>query len=337
MRSLRTFSIRNHNGIIWIVLILLTMAVFVVSLFAGSVTIPFGEIMAILVGRDAASVSAKIILYTRLPRACGAILAGSALAVSGVVMQTVLNNPLASPSVIGVNSGAGFAVALSCAIAPMAQQYVPVIAFAGAFLTVVLVMLLSQITGASRMTVILAGIAISNLFSAGIDGVVTLVPDALSGVTDFRIGGFYGVTMEQIVPAAIMIVVGIGITISLSQQLDILSLGSDVAGSLGLSVNQTRFFMLILASAMTGAAVSFSGLIGFVGLVVPHAMRRIVGEESLPLLCGSAIGGALFVMLCDLLARSLFTPFELPVGIVLAFAGGPFFLWLLFRRKGGRQ
>ena len=336
MKSLRISCIRQNKGIFWVVLILMTMTVFCLSLWVGSVSVPLKELLSILLGGDITSVNGKIVFYTRLPRACGAILAGSALAVSGVVIQTVLNNPLASPGVIGVNSGAGLAVAVACAIMPMAQQYVSMIAFLGAFFSVMLVMGLSHMTGASRMTVILAGVAISNLFSAGIDGVVTLFPDALCGVTDFRIGGLYGVTMEQILPSAGMILIGIGILLSLSQQLDILSLGTDIAGSLGLAVNQVRMLLLILAAALTGAAVSFSGLIGFVGLVVPHAMRRILGEESSPLLVGSALGGALFMLVCDLIARTLFSPFELPVGIVLSFAGGPFFLWLLFHQKGGR-
>lgn len=142
--------------------------------------------------------------------------------------------------------------------------------------------------------------------------------------------------MAQLAPAAGMILISLVLVISMSQQLDILALGSDVAQSLGLPVKTVRIILLILAAALSGAAVSFSGLLSFVGLIVPHAMRRLIGEESLPLLVSSALGGALFVMVCDLLARVLFAPFELPVGIVLAFTGAPFFLWLLFRQRGGR-
>lgn len=142
--------------------------------------------------------------------------------------------------------------------------------------------------------------------------------------------------MSQLAPAAGMILVSLILVFSLSQQLDILSLGSDVAQSLGLAAKQIRFLLLMLAAALAGAAVSFSGLLSFVGLIVPHTMRRFVGEESFLLLAASALGGAFFVMVCDLLARVLFAPFELPVGIVLAFTGAPFFLWLLFRQKGGR-
>ena len=209
-------------------------------------------------------------------------------------------------------------------------------AFLGALAGILLVLGLAECTSASRITVVLAGVAVSNLFSAGIDAVVTLVPDALNGVSDFRIGGFSGVTMAQLAPAAGLILVSLLLVFSLSQQLDILALGSDTAQSLGLSVRPVRFLLLVLAAALAGAAVSFSGLISFVGLIVPHTMRRLVGEDSLPLLLSSALGGAFFVTLCDLLARELFAPYELPVGILLAFAGAPFFLWLLFRQRGGR-
>ena len=263
------------------------------------------------------------------------MLAGAALATAGAVIQIILNNPLASPGIIGVNSSAGLAVALMCAIAPTAQRFAPFIAFAGAFAGVVLVMVLSEKTGASRMTVVLAGVAISNLFSAGIDAIVTVVPEALTGVTDFRIGGFIGVTMEQLKPAAVLIFLSLFLILSLSHQLDILALGTDTAYSLGLSVKPVRLLFLLLSAALAGAAVSFSGLLSFVGLVVPHTMRRLKGETSFSFLLASAIGGAFFVTVCDLLARTLFSPFELPVGIVLAFSGAPFFLWILLKHRGG--
>lgn len=336
MPVLRISSTRRGKCLFWAGLCVLTLAAAILSLWVGPVKLAPGQVFAALTGRDTASTAARIVRYSRLPRVCAAMLAGGALAVSGAVIQTVLNNPLASPGILGVNSSAGLAVALVCAVAPAAQRYTPLIAFVGALAGTLLVMGLSQSTGASRTTVILAGIAISNLFSAGIDAVITLVPEALSGVSDFRIGGFTGVTMARLGPAAALILISLVIVLSLSQQLDILALGSDTAQSLGLSVRPVRFLLLTLAAALAGAAVSFAGLLSFVGLIVPHAMRTLAGEDSLPLLVSSALGGACFVTLCDLLARVLFAPFELPVGIVLAFAGAPFFLWLLFRRKGGR-
>lgn len=336
MNSLQRFSTRRSKILFWVGFVLLIILAAVCSIGIGSVKLSPGQVFEVLCGRDMSSTAAKIVLYSRLPHTCAAMLAGAALAVSGALIQTVLSNPLASPGIIGVNSSAGLAVALICAIAPTAQRFTPVAAFLGGLLGVLLIMGLSYRTGASRMTVVLAGVAISNLFSAGIDAVVTFVPEALNGVTDFRIGGFSNVSMEQLKSAAWMILISLMLVISLSQQLDILALGTDIAQSLGLSVKPLRLILLVLAAALAGAAVSFSGLLSFVGLIVPHTMRRLVGENSFPLLMASALGGAFFVMVCDLLARLLFAPFELPVGIVLAFAGAPFFLFLLFKQRGGR-
>lgn len=336
MKSWQTSSTRLNERFFWLLLCALVLVIAVLSLWIGSVPLSPGQVLSALLGQDTDSVAARIVLHTRLPRTCAAMLAGAALAVSGCVIQTVLNNPLASPGIIGVNSGAGLAVALVCAIAPLAQRWVPLIAFLGALAGILLVLGLAERTSASRITVVLAGVAVSNLFSAGIDATITLVPDALNGVSDFRIGGFSGVIMAQLAPAALLILIGLALVLSLSQQLDILALGSDTAQSLGLSVRPVRLLLLVLAAALAGAAVSFSGLLSFVGLIVPHTMRRLVGEDSLPLLAASALGGAFFVTACDLLARVLFAPYELPVGIVLAFAGAPFFLWLLFQQRGGR-
>lgn len=336
MKNLQTFFTQKNKVIFWTALVLLTLMVVVLSIGLGSVPLSPSQVLSVLFGQDKNSTVAKIVLYSRLPHTFAAMLAGMALAVSGVVIQTVLNNPLASPGIIGVNSSAGLAVALVCAVVPTAQAFMPVVAFFGGMAGVLLIMILSYRTGASRMTVVLAGVAISNLFSAGIDAVVTFVPEALNGVSDFRIGGFSNISMEQLKPVAWMIFLGLVLVMSLSQQLDILALGTEVAQSLGLSVKPLRVVLLILAAALAGAAVSFSGLLSFIGLIVPHTMRRLVGQNSLSLLFASILGGAFFVMVCDLLARCLFAPFELPVGIVLAFAGAPFFLWLLFQQKGVR-
>ena len=336
MNSLQTFFTRRNKYFLLAGFGILLIGAIVISLLVGSVKMPPGVVFDALTGRDRESTLSRIILYSRLPRTCAAFLAGAALAVAGVIIQTVLNNPLASPSIIGVNSSAGFAVAFVCAFWPAAQRYTPFIAFAGALAGVLLVMALSQSTVAARITVVLAGVAISNLFSAGIDAIITLVPDALNSVSDFRIGGFTGVTMSQLGPAAAIIAISLVTVFSLAHQLDILALGTDTAKSLGLAVGRMRVVFLVLAAALAGAAVSFCGLIGFVGLIVPHAMRRIVGEDNGNLLVASAMGGAFFVLICDLIARVLFAPFEIPVGIVLSFAGAPFFLWLLFKQRGGR-
>jgi len=301
----------------------------------GAASLSPGEIVSVLLGEETGT-AARIVRYARLPRTCGCLLAGAALAVAGAVIQSVLGNPLAAPNIIGVSSGAGLAVALFGALAPTKAAATPIAAFAGALLGVLLVLFIAEKTGASKLTLVLAGVAVSGVFSAGIDAVVTFVPDALAGYSDFRIGGLSNLSMRRVIPAFWVILIAMILIFSLAGELDVLLLGTDTAQSLGLRAKPLRLILLTLAAALAGAAVSFSGLIGFVGLIVPHIMRRLIGEDSRPLLAGCALGGAATLTLCDLLARLLFAPYELPVGIVLSLAGGPFFIWLLLRQRGGR-
>lgn len=317
-------------------LALLVLLCALASLCFGAVRIAPGDIWrAVLEGVNGQTAN-QIILLARLPRVCGCLLAGAALAVSGVVIQGVLNNPLAAPNIIGVNSGAGLMVSLCCAAAPTAVNLVPLAAFLGALAGVLLVLFIAERAGAAKITLVLAGVAVSSMFSAGIDTVVTFVPEALNGYSDFRIGGFFNLSMARIRPAFWIILAAMLLVLSLSNELDLLLLGTQEAQSLGLPAKQLRLVLLALAAALAGAAVSFAGLLGFVGLIVPHIMRRLLGEESFPLLVCSALGGAALLTACDLLSRVLFAPYELPVGIVLALAGGPFFIWLLLRQRGGR-
>ncbi len=313
---------------------MLTLLAAILSICLGAVFVPPEKIPAILSGQLSGTPEAQIIRFARLPRTCGCLLAGMALAVSGAVIQGVLNNPLAAPNIIGVNSGAGLAVALGSAFFPALSG--PFAAFFGALAGVLLVLFIAEKTGAARITLVLAGVAVSSMFGAGIDAVLTFVPDALNGYTDFRIGGLENLTMNRILPAFWVILIAMVLVLLLSGELDILLLGAETAQSLGLPAKPLRILLLALAAALAGASVSFCGLLGFVGLIVPHIMRRLAGEESFCLLVSCALGGAALLTFCDLLARTLFAPYELPVGIVLSLGGGPFFIWLLLRQRGGR-
>lgn len=335
MSSWRTSSVgsRGRYGLI-AVLAGLVLLSGVANLAFGAVPIPPGEVVAALLGRGEGT-AVSIVLYARLPRLCGCLLAGAALACAGVIIQGVLNNPLAAPNIIGVNSGAGLATALCCALAPGAVRLTPIAAFLGALVGVLLVLLIAERAGAARITLVLAGVAMSSMFSAGIDAVVTFVPDALSGYTDFRVGGVKNLSMARLAPAFWVILIALVLALSLSNELDLLLLGRETAQSLGLPAKWLRLALLMLAAALAGAAVSFAGLLGFVGLLVPHIMRRLIGEDSFPLLLSSALGGGLLLTACDLVSRLIFAPFELPLGVVLSLAGGPFFIWLLLRQRRG--
>ena len=333
MRNWQTSSIRSSNrGAVLVGLAAVMLLLALLSLCLGAETVSLREVWKDLASGERSSVAVRIFLYVRLPRTCACLLAGSALAVSGAMIQGVLANTLAAPSTIGVNAGAGLAVAVCCAIAPEMVAVTPWAAMLGAFVGVLLVLYIARRTGASKITLVLAGVAVSSIFSAGVDLVVTLVPEALNGYSDFRIGGFSGVSMAQVAPAVWPIVLGLAGAFLLHREMDVLLLGTEQAQALGLHARQLRLVLLALAALLAGAAVSFSGLLGFVGLIVPHMARRMVGEESGPLLAAAALGGAGLLCGCDLLARLVLAPYEIPVGIVMSLAGGPFFLWLLGRR-----
>lgn len=278
----------------------------------------------------------RILLFVRLPRTAGALMAGAALGVAGVLIQGVLNNALAGPNIIGVNGGAGLCTLLAAAFVPNLPALLPGAAFVGALGASMLIYLLAVKTGASRITLVLAGIAVSGIFSAGIDTLRTLFPDVVVGANTFLVGGLSGVTLAQLGPAAICVGAGLALAFAFGPALDILALGEDSAKSLGMHVPAMRFVLLFTASLLSGAAVSFAGLMGFVGLIVPHVMRWFFGNNHKILLFASALAGAAFVALCDTLARVIAAPFELPVGILLAFLGGPFFIFLLLQRRRGR-
>ena len=324
---------RKTRSIYPVLMILLILAA-ILSLTLGAERIDIIKAIGDI-SKGIQSPDSRILQFARIPRTLAGILAGCALGASGAIIQSVLSNSLASPSTIGVNSGAGLAVAIFAAIFPEAVMLVPFASLAGAFLGALLVLGIGERTSSSRMGLVLAGVAVSAIFSAGIDTVPTFVPDALNGYSDFRIGGLSGITLKSLFPSAPIILIALAASLVLHNELDILQLGMDESRTLGLPARKLRILFLALAAAMAGSAISFSGLIGFVGLIVPHIMREYVGEESGPLMLTSALGGAVLLLGSDLLSRLVFAPYELPVGILMALIGGPFFIYLL--RKRGRS
>lgn len=308
----------------------------VLSLCLGAAKLSLGELMQAILGGPKGT-AGTIFWYVRLPRTLGCLLVGAALAVSGAVIQSVLHNKLASPSIIGVNAGAGLAVTVCCALGAVSGWAIAGSAFLGALVSVLLIVFTAEKAGASRTTVILGGVAVNAVLNALSEAIATLIPEVGMMTGDFRVGGFSSVSYLRLIPAGILIVLALISVYSLHNELDVLTLGEETAQALGMNVKRSRTLLLILAAALAGSAVSFGGLLGFIGLIVPHAMRKLVGSESRYLLPMCALGGAAFVTLCDTAARVVFAPFELPVGIVLSVLGGPFFLFVLLKRKGGRS
>ena len=316
-------------------LLLGTVLSFALSLSIGAADISLMESIRAMLRGNLSHPGCRILFYVRLPRSVAALLSGAALAVAGVVIQNVLHNALAAPNIIGVNAGAGFAVLLIIALFPAAVGLIPLAAFTGALFTCLLIYGIAARTGASRTTITLSGVAIGSVFSACSNALKTFFPDSVYNANSFFVGGFSGIAWRQLSPAWFVILLGLLLALLLAGYMDILALGDETAQSLGMAVRPTRFVLLITASLLAGGAVSFSGLLGFIGLIVPHILRRLVGHRHRVLVPLAALGGGIFVLLCDTLSRTLFSPYEIPVGIVLSLLGGPFFLFLLLKGKGG--
>ena len=322
----------GHAARFYILILLLFIAI-LADLCLGAVPIHLPDLFyQILAGE--VTTETRIFLHVRLPRTLAAIFTGSALAASGTILQTVLNNNLAGPNIIGINAGAGFFVLLISALFPNRPAWIPAAAFSGALSASLIVTLIALKAGTSRVTLILSGVAIGSVFSAGSEAIAALFPDIYSNSRSFFTGGLSGVTLRQISQVQIYFIIGFLAALLSGRVLDILVLGGELAQSLGLRVNLARFSLLIIASLLAGASVSLAGLIGFVGLLVPHLTRYFFGPSHLELIPASMLTGALLVTICDLISRLLVAPYELPVGILLAFSGGPFFLWVLLRTRG---
>ena len=279
---------------------------------------------------------ARIFIYVRLPRVIAAVICGAALAVTGAVIQGVLANSLASPSIIGVSSGAGLAVTLCTALGCLGGVKLSRFSFIGAFCAVMLVTLLASRFGMSDSTLILVGVAMNSILGALSDAVITVFPESAVMSHDFRIGDFSFVTYQRLIPSAVIVLTVLVILFLLSSELDVLSLGEDCARSLGMNTAVMRALFLVLSALLSGCAVSVCGLLSFVGLIIPHAVRRMFGSGARHLLPLCALFGAGFVTLCDTLSRTVLSPYEIPVGIIMAFIGAPTFILILVKKRSSR-
>lgn len=318
-------------------LVLLLILCMSAGILLGSVALSPISVLKCLTGTDRESTAYILVNTVRLPRVAGACLAGMGLAAAGVILQGVMNNSLASPNTIGVNSGAGFAVMLALMLGGSYTSVVPAAAFTGALITTLVIFGLAYMADSSRTTIILAGITVSSFLNAGINTIKLLDTDITVNLTTFMIGSLSGITFDNLKFPAIAIIIALLLSFLLAKTLNVLNLGDDIARSLGLNVTSMRLILLVLSSVLSGCVVSYAGLLSFVGLIVPHICRRLFGNDARYLLPCSALLGASFVLLCDILGRVLFAPFELPAGVLMAFIGGPFFLYLLFKKKGGRR
>lgn len=308
----------------------------------GSVNIPPLTALQILFGgmlssRSWPPVYEVIILDVRLPRVLLGALVGSALAVAGTSMQALFRNPMASPYILGISSGAAFGASLAIilGISLVTGIYaVPLMAFLFALLTVFLVYGIAKVRQRTPVeTLLLTGIAVGSLFSALVSFMLYVAGEKLNRIVFWSMGGFWTSDWNKVVITSPLILLGVAVIFLFSRHLNLILLGEETALNLGLEVEMFKKIILVSASLITAAAVSVCGIIGFVGLIIPHVMRIVVGPDHRILLPSSCLVGATFLIWVDTLARTIIEPTELPVGIITALLGVPFFLYLLRKRK----
>lgn len=273
----------------------------------------------------------------RFPRIVMAILVGAALAAAGAVMQAIFGNPLAEPGVVGVSAGAalGAAIAIVIGVAALGDYAIAVFAFAGGLLATLLVYLVSRANGRTEVvTLLLTGIAVNAFAGAGL-AFVLFVADTASReqIVFWQLGDLNGSLWREVVVVAVVAVVGVLAAVLLGRRYDLLALGERNARHLGLDVERLRIASIVLVALLTGVAVAFVGIIAFVGLVVPHIMRMLLGPRHRGLIVASAFGGAVLILAADLLARTIVPGAGLPIGMLTSLVGGPFFFFLLWRQR----
>ena len=317
---------------ILILLVLAVLACFggIISIMKGSVNVPLNEIIAAMTG-GSAGMHQQIILNIRLPRTIVAGLVGVNLALSGAILQAVMKNPLADPHIIGISAGAGIMGIFIMLLFPDLSWLITPAAFAGAMGAAILIYILAWKNGIQPIRIILAGVAVSAFLGAGISALMIIYSDRVHSALMWMVGGLSARSWPQVMIIWPYTLAGMIFTLLAARHLNILQLGDELAKGLGLRVERTRLILTAAAALLAASAVSVVGLLGFVGLIVPHAARLMIGSDYRYLLPATIFLGAATVMLSDTFARVAFAPVELPVGIIMAAIGAPFFLFLLRR------
>ncbi|URM32741.1 iron ABC transporter permease [Cytobacillus firmus] len=320
-------------GLIGLVFVFLSL---LASIGLGAIWISPSVVWDSFVSFQAGQIEHQLIREVRIPRALAAALIGAALAVAGTIMQGITRNPLADPSIIGITHGAGLAIAISLAFVSSGSYWILLIwSFAGSAAGAMLVLSFSMISKEriSPVTLTLAGAALSTLFSALSTG-IALYFQVAQDLSFWFAGGLSGTKWQHVFILLPAVIIGILLSLWISRSLTILALGEEVAAGLGQSQQKVRWIGLIAVILLSGAAVSIAGAIGFIGLVVPHIVRMLIGSDYRWLIPLSAIAGALLLVLADIGARMINPPFETPVSAVTALIGVPFFLYLSRRKRG---
>jgi iron complex transport system permease protein len=315
----------------------------VLALFVGSAQISARAVLGALTGREGAdSVASVVTLGLRLPRIVVAALAGGALAVAGVALQALTRNPLAEPSILGVSAGAAFGVVLAQIfdLGPgiLAALGLAAFAFAGAIVAAGGVYLIATArAGLSIQTLLLSGVIVGIFFSAAITVLISIVDfNRLGGVIHWLLGNLGPIPPGALLVFASLAAVGFWLVLGQARELNLLALGEEAAAQLGVNAERLKLRIFVGAALLTASVVAFAGPIGFVGLIVPHLLRGVLGQDNRLLVPSALVGGAIFLLLADTLARNVVAPAELSVGVITSFCGAPFFVYLLRTRYRAR-
>jgi len=322
-------------------LVALTLLVAAGALMVGSAPISPRAVVGALVGRGG-DVERLVVLDLRLPRIAAALLAGAALAVAGVGFQALTRNPLADPAILGVSSGAAFGVVVAqlfgVGATVVAALGLTAFAFAGALVAAAVVYLIAANDGRLPVeTLLLAGVIVGLFFSAAITVLISVVEfDRLAGVVHWMLGNLRAISPGALAVFAALLALGVWLILGRARQLNLLALGEEAAQQLGVEAERLKRRVFVGACLLTAAVVAFAGPIGFVGLIVPHAVRLLLGPDNRLLAPAALLAGAIFLLLADTLARDAIAPGELSVGVITSVCGAPFFVYLLrARHRGG--
>ncbi|MFZ5975515.1 MAG: FecCD family ABC transporter permease [Bacillota bacterium] len=342
----KSYTLRKRRIVVTATVIAaLSVLMIIVSCMVGSAGFSMNRTLAvlgdILSGRASSDTLAyNIIAVVRLPRALLAFFTGAALAVSGTCMQGVFKNPMAEPSILGVSAGAGLGATVATVSGAggaglLGTASIPLSAFVGSLGAVLIVYQLSRVRGrTSLLSLLLAGTALSSFLVAIMQGLMVMNHDKLAGIISWLMGSFGAASWQKIAWCLPLVAVGCAVCTLYTRDLNAMLMGDEEARSLGVHVPRVRLIIIAASTLAVSAAVAACGIIGFVGLMVPHGMRLIVGPDHRVLLPFAFIGGGLYMLVMDLLARIVIAPMELPVGVLTAMIGGPFFIYLL--RKGNK-
>lgn len=322
---------------------LLLIASTLYAISRGAVEVPLYDLLAILFGQSSDEMLTYIVYEVRLPRIVMAIVTGISLSCAGVIMQALLRNPLADPFTLGVSSGAAFGAALAIVagasvfginLVQSGHWMIALNAFVFGCLAVLVVYGIARLKNSSTTVLLLAGVAIGQLFSAGVSGLKYFSDnEALKDLVVWLMGGFWGAKWQVLQILIPLLAISLGILIKYAWDLNALSAGEEVARTLGVKVKRIRWVCLLVVTLMASTTIAFTGIIGFIGLVAPHISRIIIGTDTRFLLPCSCLVGALLLLLSDTAARMLLSPVEIPVGIITALFGAPFFVYLLVKKR----